>query len=71
MIFYFWIDGVRLIDPFTRAGPYQGDVTYQYYSVALQHSQVLNAGIHNISISVISETPGNLMRSSCLAVNRY
>jgi len=71
MLFYFWIDGVRLFDPFTRAGPYQGDATYQYYSVALQHSQVLNAGIHNISISVISETPGNLMRSSCLAVNRY
>jgi hypothetical protein len=71
MIFYFWIDGSRLFDPFTRAGPYQGDATYQYYPVTLQHSQILTAGVHNISIVVFSETPGNLMRSSCLSVNRY
>jgi hypothetical protein len=71
MIFYFWIDGVRLSDPFTRAGPFQGTATYQYYPVVLQHSLILSAGIHNISISVISETAGNFMRSSCLAVTRY
>jgi len=71
IFFYFWIDGVRLPDPFTRAGPYQGDATYQYYPVALQHSQILSAGTHNISIVVISEKAGNFMRSSCLAVTRY
>jgi len=71
MIFYFWIDGERLFDPFTRAGPYQGDATYQYYPVALQHAQILAAGIHNISVVVISETPGNFMRHSALAVTRY
>jgi hypothetical protein len=71
MLFYFWIDGVRLSDPFTRAGPYQGDATYQYYPVALQHSQVLSAGAHNISIAVFSETAGNLIRQSALAITRY
>jgi len=71
MIFYFWIDGVRLTNPFTRAGPYQGDATYQYYPVTLQYSQTLSKGTHNISIVVISETAGNLIRSSSLAVTRY
>jgi len=71
MFFYFWIDGVRLTNPFTRAGPYQGDATYQYYPVALQYSQTLSKGTHNISIVVISETAGNFMRSSSLAVTRY
>lgn len=71
MLFYFWIDGVRLFDPFTRAGPFQGTATYQYYPVALQHSLTLSAGTHNVSISVISETAGNFMRSSSLAVTRY
>jgi len=71
MIFYFWIDGERLLNPFTRAGPYQGDATYQYYPVALQYSQLLTAGIHNISIVVFSETAGNFMRHSALAVTRY
>ena len=71
MFFYFWIDGVRLLNPFTRAGPYQGDATYQYYPVALQHSQILSAGSHNITIVVISEKAGNFMRSSGLAVTRY
>lgn len=71
MLFYFWIDGVQLTDPFTRAGPYQGDATYQYYPVVLQHSQILAAGIHNISITVFSETAGNFIRSSCLSVTLY
>jgi hypothetical protein len=71
MIFYFWVDGVRLLDPFTRAGPFEGNATYQYIPVALQHSQTFSAGIHNISIVVISETAGNLMRSSSITVNRY
>ncbi len=71
MIFYFWIDGVRLTNPFTRAGPYQGDATYQYFPVTLQYSLTLSKGSHNISIVVISETAGNFIRSSSLAVNRY
>ena len=71
MLFYFFIDGVRLTNPFTRAGPYQGSATYQYIPVALQHSQIFTAGAHNISIVVFSETAGNFMRSSALAVNRY
>ncbi|MFX1429070.1 MAG: hypothetical protein ACFFCY_02750 [Promethearchaeota archaeon] len=71
MIFYFWIDGVRLTQPFTRAGPYQGDATYQYYPVALQYAQTLSAGVHNISVSVITEVAGNNIRHSSLAVNRY
>ncbi|MHA2039525.1 MAG: hypothetical protein ACW98X_24150 [Promethearchaeota archaeon] len=71
MIFYFWIDGVRLLAPFTRAGPFEGDATYQYYPVALQHSQILSAGTHNVSIVVFSETAGNFVRSSCLAITRY
>jgi hypothetical protein len=71
MLFYFWIDGERLINPFTRAGPFEGDATYQYVPVSLQHSQILSAGVHNISVVVFSETAGNLMRESALAVNRY
>ena len=71
MKFYFWIDGERLFDPFTRAGPYQGDATYQYYPVTLQHSLTLSAGIHNISIVVFSEEASNFMRHSGLAITRY
>ncbi|MFX1379751.1 MAG: hypothetical protein ACFFA4_11740 [Promethearchaeota archaeon] len=71
MIFYFWIDGVRLTEPFTRAGPYEGDATYQYYPVTLQYSQTLSAGIHNISVVVFSETAGNNMRHSSLAITRH
>jgi hypothetical protein len=71
MLFYFWIDGSRLLNPYTRAGPYQGDATYQYYPVALQHSQVLSSGVHNISIVVLSEIAGNLIRQSALAINSY
>ena len=71
MLFYFWIDGVRLTNPFTRAGPYEGSATYQYIPVTLQHSQTLTTGPHNISIVVISETAGNFMRSSALSVSRY
>jgi hypothetical protein len=70
IIFYFWIDGVRLLDPITRAGPYEGDATYQYYPVALQHLQAFSAGTHNISIVVWSETAGNMIRSSSIAINR-
>jgi hypothetical protein len=71
MLFYFWIDGVRLDHPFTRAGPYQGDATYQYYPVTLQHFQLLSAGIHNISVGVFSEIAGNFMRDSALAITRF
>jgi len=69
MIFYFWIDGTRLLNPFTRAGPYEGTATYQYIPVALQFVLEMSTGTHNISISVFSETAGNLMRDSVLAVN--
>ncbi|MFW9819773.1 MAG: hypothetical protein ACFFE5_09200 [Candidatus Thorarchaeota archaeon] len=71
MLFYFWIDGSRLLNPFTRAGPYQGDATYQYYPVVLQHSQILTGGVHNISVVVFSEIAGNLIRESALAINLY
>ena len=71
IIFYLYLDGVRLLDPYTRAGPFEGDATYQYYPVALQYSQIFSAGIHNISIIVWSETAGNMLRSSFIAVNRY
>ncbi|MFX0057945.1 MAG: hypothetical protein ACFE85_16185 [Candidatus Hodarchaeota archaeon] len=71
ILFYFWINEERLLNPYTRAGPYQGDATYQYYPVILQHSLTLSAGTHNISIVVFSETPGNLIRQSAIAVTRY
>ena len=71
MIFRFYIDGVQINNPFTRAGPFEGDATYQYIPVALQHSLTMSAGSHNISIIVISETAGNFMRDSCLSVTRY
>jgi len=70
MIFRFYIDGAQINNPFTRAGPYEGSATYQYIPVALQHSLTMSAGTHNISIIVISETAGNFMRESCLAVNK-
>jgi hypothetical protein len=71
IFFYFWIDDERLLNPYTRAGPYEGDATYQYYPVILQHSLTLSAGTHNISIVVFSETSGNLIRQSSIAVIRY
>jgi hypothetical protein len=70
MIFYFWIDGARLQHPFTRAGPYEGTATYQYIPVALQFVLELPIGVHNISITVISETAGNFMRDSTLTANK-
>jgi hypothetical protein len=69
MLFYFWIDGTRLLHPFTRAGPYEGTATYQYIPVALQFVLELPTGTHNISISVFSETAGNFMRESTLTVS--
>jgi hypothetical protein len=70
MIFYFWIDGTRLLNPFTRAGPYEGTATYQYIPVTLQFVLEMSTGTHNISISVFSETVGNLIRDSVLTVNK-
>jgi hypothetical protein len=71
MLFYFWIDGTMLLNPVTRAGPFQENSTYQFIPVALQFVLLeMPTGTHNISISVFSETPGNGMRSSVLAVNK-
>jgi hypothetical protein len=71
IFFRFYIDGAQIDNPFTRAGPYQGNSIYQYIPVTLQHSLTMSAGTHNISIIVISETAGNSMRDSCLSVTRY
>jgi len=35
ILFYFMIDGVRLVNPYARVGPYEGQATYNYLSVCL------------------------------------
>jgi hypothetical protein len=69
MLFYFAIDGVRLVSPFTRVGPYQGQDTYDYHSVSLTYViDEVSPGIHDFAIIVFSETAGNLIRESTFVI---
>ena len=72
IFFYFMIDGTRLLNPYTRVGPYEGTSTYDYHSVTLQYFNTLfPAGSHNISIVVWSETTGNNIRECMLTAQSY
>ena len=72
IIFYFMIDGTRLLNPYTRVGPYKGNSTYDFHSVILQYFDAsFPAGRHNISIVVWSETTGNIIRESLLTAQSY
>jgi len=66
------IDGVRLVNPYARVGPYEGQATYNYLSVCLQYfNGLFPGGRHNISIVVISETGGNQIRECLLTAQSY
>ena len=72
IIFYIMIDGTRLLNPYTRVGPYNGTSTYDYHSVTLQYFNAsFPAGRHNISIAFWSETVGNVIRECLLTVQSY
>jgi hypothetical protein len=71
-LFYFAINGERLLAPFTRAGPYEGNDTYDYIPVTLQHVIVnAGAGHFNITVLAMNEIVGNFVRSNCLTVTAY
>jgi hypothetical protein len=72
ILFYFMVDGTRLLNPYTRVGPYDGTSTYEYLSVCLQYFNALfPAGRHNISIAYFSETGGNVIRECLLTAQSY
>ena len=72
IFFFIMIDGTRLLNPFTRVGPYRGTSTYDYHSVTLQYFNAsFPAGRHNISIAYWSETAGNVIRECLLTVQSY
>ncbi|MFW9890220.1 MAG: hypothetical protein ACFFER_18705 [Candidatus Thorarchaeota archaeon] len=69
ILFYFMVDGVRLTNPFTRVGPYEGQDTYDYHSVSLTHViGEASPGVHDFTIVVFSETAGNFIRASTFAI---
>jgi hypothetical protein len=72
MFFKFEVNGELLDNPFTRAGPYQGDSTYDYIPVTLQHVLVnVGPGYYNISVQSMTEEAGNLVRHNVLTVTAY
>ena len=72
ILFYFMLDGERLTSPFTRVGPYQGQDTYDYYSLSLTHViDEASPGIHEFTIVVFSETPGNFIRGSTFVITSF
>ena len=72
MIFYFEINEVPNLNFFTRAGPYEGQDTYDYIPVTLQYV-IANAGpgYYNITVICWNEGSGNFVRSNCLTVTAY
>ena len=72
IIYYFYIDTRRLLNPYTRVGPYQGTSDLEYHSATLQYFNAsFPAGLHNISVIVWSETTGNQIRECSLTVQTY
>ncbi|MFX1263402.1 MAG: hypothetical protein ACFFAZ_15080 [Promethearchaeota archaeon] len=69
ILFYFMVDGVRLTNPFTRVGPYEGQDTYDYHSVSLTHViDEAAPGVHDFTIVVFSEMAGNFIRASTFVI---
>jgi hypothetical protein len=69
ILFYFMVDGVRLTNPFTRVGPYEGQDTYDYHSVSLTHViDEASPGVHDFTIVVFSEMAGNFIRASTFVI---
>jgi hypothetical protein len=72
VFFYFMIDGVRELSPWTRVGPYEGVSTYEYHSVALQHFYPqMTPGTYNFTVVVLSERAGNFIRESTFSIRSY
>ncbi len=72
MLFYFILDDVRMTNPFTRAGSYQGTASYEYHSVCLTHFfEVMSPGTYNFSVSVISEYSPNFIRESTFTITSF
>ena len=69
ILFYFVIYGIRLTSPFTRVGLFEGQATYDYYSVSLTHViDVASPGVHDFAIAIISEHGGNFIRESTFTI---
>lgn len=71
LFFYFMINNVRQLTPWTRVGSFESGSTTEYYSVCLQQFAVFPAGHYNITISVLSERAGNFIRESTLTIQSF
>lgn len=72
LFFYFMIDNVRLLAPWTRVGPYEGVSSYEYSSVTLQYViPVMASGVHNITVVVLSEDAANFVRQNTFSIVSY
>jgi len=72
LFFYFMIDNVRLLSPWTRVGPFEGVSSYEYSSVTLQHViPVMAPGVYNITVVVLSEYAANFVRQSTFSITSF
>ena len=72
IIFKFKINDELLDEPFTRSGPYEGQSTYDYIPVTLQHVlENVGPGIYNISVQALTEEAGNHVRSNVFTITAY
>ena len=70
--FYFAIDGVRLLNPWARVGPFEETTSTIRYSATLQHFiGAMAPGIYNFSVIVFSEKAGNYIRESTFCIRSY
>ncbi len=73
LFFYFMINDVRQLNmPWARVGSYESSTTYEYYTVSLQHYiEVVDPGIYNITVAIMTERVGNFIRQSSLWIHSY
>ncbi len=73
LFFYFMINNVQQTDmPWGRAGSHESESFYEYYTVSLQHYiEIMPAGIYNITVVVMTERVGNLIRESSFWIQSF
>ena len=73
LFFYFMINDERQVDmPWARVGSYESNTNYEYYTVSLQHYiDLVDPGVYNITVVVLTERLGNFIRQSSLWIHAY
>jgi hypothetical protein len=72
VFFKFMIDDELLNNPYTRAGPYQGQSYYDFIPVTLQHFiENMGSGYHNISVQALQEHGGDNIREHVFTITAY